>query len=283
MSIDWSARVWHSSRQKGSAKLLLLAIARYVGPDGSTTDLTIQDLTHLLGAKERAVQALLQKLEHAGELRRELGAGPHGRNRYTLLGVPDAPVHSSTPPAQPAATTPHDHNDGPGEQACVPIRKEGRIEGGDAHALDDQGGATLSAPITNPLTLWQSIREAVQSLDAQRLQVLVAEQDAATGGCGAYWVARAILAAVATDATFATNPRALNLVRAILTRWQREGSYGSDTPAYQAKQQTVRQHGTPAASDATVRRVPSQPAIDRPIWRSATTARMIAQADMARP
>ncbi len=122
------------------------------------------------------------------------------------------------------------------------------------------GEPPLPAP---PFALWQTARNALQPLDEAHLCALVAELDGPTNGFGAYWLGRAILAASMTDPGFATNPRALNLVRAILRRWQREGSYGSDTAAYQTRQEHTHAAGpqrpTPKAS-YTDRR-PARPAV----------------------
>lgn len=141
MSTDWSACVWSESCQTGNRKLLLLAIAEAVGDDGSTTDLTITALMQRTGLKERGVQTLLQKLEQVGELRREIGAGPHGRNRYTILlgreqaaPADAAPSHVTAPEQQVAhevqctAPTPPASVNGAGAASCTPL-KERRNEG----------------------------------------------------------------------------------------------------------------------------------------------------------
>ncbi len=255
MDTDWTARVWAHSRQNGSAKLLLLAIAQVADENGSTTALNIPSLVHLVGTKERNIQALLAKLEATGELRREFGVGPHGRNRYTLLHPSinehetvkqlhaDPPVHRAAPGEILIAPYPHPDAPGTGALEDTSLRKERAIDGGERSApampiADDEetpsGEPPLPAP---PFALWQTARNALQPLDEAHLCALVAELDGPTNGFGAYWLGRAILAASMTDPGFATNPRALNLVRAILRRWRREGSYGSDTAAYQTRQE----------------------------------------------
>ncbi len=259
MSTDWSHRIWTQSCQTGSAKLLLLAIADAVGEDGSTTDLTILDLMQRVGAKERSVQALLGKLEQAGELRRDVGVGPHGRNRYTLtLKQPHAnavdvevqqkisPTPSATPPAQVTASPDSIPRNGAGESMCTLV-KEGGIEGARVEARPREAiGVMVLAPPdeqslpADPLTLWRAGRTEVRPLDESHLLNLASELDKATGGYGCYWLGRAILAAHVCDTQFAINPRGLNLLRAIVRRWCREHSYGSDTPAYTQLQKEQR-------------------------------------------
>ncbi len=280
MSMDWASRVWAHSRQVGSAKLLLLAIAQVADQDGSTTVLNIPALSHLVGTKERNIQTLLTKLEAAGELRRQFGVGPNGRTRYILLHPPldeagidqpfkvDAPVHLTAQGVIPTAPPPHSVAPQTGAVEDTPLRKERLIDGGkpSTPALplgDDEdtpcGEPPLPAP---PFVLWQTARSHLQPLDEAHLCALVAEIDGPTNGFGAYWLGRAILAASMTDSGFATNPRALNLVRAILRRWRREGSYGSDTPTYQTRQE--HHHAPPSRPTAqwsdTDRR-PARPAV----------------------
>lgn len=146
MSDDMTARVWAHSRQVGSAKLLLLAIAQVADEAGSTTALNMSALTHLVGTKERNIQTLLTKLEVAGELRREFGVGPHGRTRYTLLHPPidehesGEHVHQASPlqtAAQrviPTAPPPHSVAPKTGALEDTPLRKERATDGGDSSA-----------------------------------------------------------------------------------------------------------------------------------------------------
>ncbi|MDP9310941.1 MAG: hypothetical protein M3R24_08625 [Chloroflexota bacterium] len=115
-----------------------------------------------------------------------------------------------------------------------------------------------------PFVLWQTARSALQPLDEAHLCALVAELDGPTEGFGAYWLGRAILAASMTDEGFATNPRALNLVRAILRRWRREGSYGSDTAAYLTRQEhthAAQPPSRPAPKGSYTDRRPARPAV----------------------
>ncbi len=305
MSSEWTDRVWAHSKQKGSAKLLLLAVAQVADEQGSTTALSMPSLEHLVGTKERNIQLLLTKLEQSNELRREFGVGHYGRTRYILLHPPvtiDAAQHQAAPlqPATPAAhdlapvAQPHaatTQSPAPEPQLvtpdqdvvdCTRLRKEG-VKEGEIPARKSEPAAGTPTPGTppptpdgqpslsdHPLRFWQTVRITIGSADHHQLHLLATEHDNPTGGFGHYWLGRAILAAVATDATFATNPRALNLVRAILRRWQRERSYGSDTKAYQQQAERAPAAARPvAAPSAPV--APSQPT-DRAVWRTATTA-----------
>ncbi len=282
MCTDWTARVWAHSPQIGTAKLLLLAIAQVAEGDGSTVALNMSALAHLVGTKERNIQTLLKKLEGAGELRREFGVGPHGRTRYTLLhpsidehGVGkhmhlDAPVHLAAQGVNPTAPPPHPGAPQTGALEDTSLRKERVIDGGERSApampiADNEETPSGEPPLpAAPFVLWQTARSALQPLDEAHLCALVAELDGPTEGFGAYWLGRAILAASMTDEGFATNPRALNLVRAILRRWRREGSYGSDTAAYLTRQEhthAAQPPSRPAPKGSYTDRRPARPAV----------------------
>ncbi len=123
-----------------------------------------------------------------------------------------------------------------------------------------------------PLTLWHSVRLTTRPMDDIRIQALIADHDTSTDGYGAYWVGRAILAADATDASFATNPKALNLLRAILQRWRREQAYGSDTPAFVQRQQTSTDHSRKAVPSRATLTASGSPSTGRARWRTATAS-----------
>ncbi len=298
MSKTWTDYIWTHSPQSGSAKLLLLAIADLANDNGSTTEATTAMLAKRVGTKERNIQYLLRKLEGAGELRCENRAGSGGYNRYTLLPAeqpaavpctvqPIAPLHVPAPSMQSLAPLPQPTAPVRDAILCTTLRKERRIEGGD-HTREEQNLGTNEAPAPttplpgaepsdtpDPLTLWQRVRAQVHALDAHQLQALIMDHDRTTDGQGAYWVTRAILSAIATNPTFANNDRALNLVRAILARWQREQSYGSDTPGYQQRAKTTllvqSTPPLPGASPSAPRGSPL-PAAERAVWRTATTS-----------
>ncbi len=112
-------------------------------------------------------------------------------------------------------------------------------EGGHPPAAELDRALPLTPPgepslPAQPFDLWQAARAELGRTDRYQLQAFANEHDLPTGSYGCYWLGRAILAAAVYDQDFATNPRALNLVRAILTRWRNQDAYGSDTPTYQA-------------------------------------------------
>ena len=78
-------RVLRHSRQRGSAKLLLVAIADLADDEGRNASPSIAALARIVGSGERHVTDLLQQLKQAGELTWERGGGPTNCNRYTIL------------------------------------------------------------------------------------------------------------------------------------------------------------------------------------------------------
>ncbi len=249
MSTNLMLQVLEHSPQRGSAKLLLLVIACFADAHGTGATPSVATLARLTGTKERNVQYLLRDLERAGELICDYHAGPDGCNRYTVivLSTDDpAPCPTGVQQAAPAVqliASPAQLIAPLGDAAdCTQLmERENDGAGEHAHASTDRGVTQPATPPgerplhADPLHLWLTGRAEVRPLDEAQLQTLAAELDGPTGGYGSYWLGRAILAANACDPGFGTNPRALNLVRAILRRWQHEHSYGSDTRAYQSK------------------------------------------------
>ncbi len=245
MSYACISRVLAHSRQTGTAKLLLIAIAAFAEDDGTGAAPSIATLARLAGTGERNVQLVLRKLEQTGELGCEIGAGPDGCNRYTICVADDAdpaltPVHTGSSIPNLASPTEDESAITHLDESQITQLKEGEKEGGRGTPprIDDQALPTPAGerPLhADPWTLWQTGRAVVDPLDAAHLHALADSLDGPTGGYGAYWLGRAILAASVCDPLFATNPRALNLVRAILRRWMQEHSYGSDTGAYHAR------------------------------------------------
>jgi hypothetical protein len=84
MSWQASTAVLKYSQAKGSARLLLLAMSNYAGPDGSGVYPTIATLCEDTKLSERAVRYLLRQLEDAGELQRDPGVGRGNANRWTI-------------------------------------------------------------------------------------------------------------------------------------------------------------------------------------------------------
>lgn len=98
MSIRVMAKVWEHSQQKGSALLLLLAIADFADDNGKAWP-SVATLAKKIRMGERYVQNLIAQLVQSGELAVEDQAGPYTANLYTvLLGVkPGAGVNHSAP------------------------------------------------------------------------------------------------------------------------------------------------------------------------------------------
>ena len=245
MSYACITRVLAHSRQTGTAKLLLVAIARFADDDGTGATPSIATLARLTGTGERNVQLLIRKLEQVGELRCAIGAGPEGCNRYTICVTPvDDPPITPVSPGSPDLIPDSPTTD---ESAITRFRKDGRNEGGSSAPTPELPPPPAGEPAlpADPLELWQAARGELRRFDLHQLQAFANEHDRPTQGAGRYWLGRAILAAATYDPTFATNPRALNLVRAILTRWRNHAAYGSDTPTYQHAQETQYAHIQP--------------------------------------
>jgi len=82
--------VWSSSAQKGSALLMLLAIADHAHDDGTAAYPSIQTLAAKTRLTPRRVQGILNQLKEAGELIIERRTGPNQVNVYTIPMVPRA-------------------------------------------------------------------------------------------------------------------------------------------------------------------------------------------------
>lgn len=84
MSIKVTSWVWENSKAKGSALLLLLAIADHAHDDGDNAYPSVETLTAKCRQSERNTQRLLRELEKAGEIVIKDQAGPHGCNVYQI-------------------------------------------------------------------------------------------------------------------------------------------------------------------------------------------------------
>lgn len=83
MSIRVMSRVWDHSRHKGSALLLLLAIADNANEAGEAWP-SIDTLAKKVRMTDRNVQMLVQRLVDSGELQVEPGGGKHHTNHYRV-------------------------------------------------------------------------------------------------------------------------------------------------------------------------------------------------------
>jgi hypothetical protein len=100
VSIEAINRVWKTSKQRGSALLLLLAIADYAKDDGSNAWPSLQTLANKTRMSKRNVIKLVQKIEANGELRVRREQGPNGVNFYDIISPL---VNASSPPKKQAS------------------------------------------------------------------------------------------------------------------------------------------------------------------------------------
>lgn len=76
--------VWEHSQHKGSALLLLLAIADHAHDDGRGAYPSVAALARKIRMSERQVQRILQLLEASEEVGIQWGEGPRGTNLITV-------------------------------------------------------------------------------------------------------------------------------------------------------------------------------------------------------
>ena len=81
-------KVWETSPQKGTALLLLLAIADFANDDGMAWP-GIATLSKKVRMSERYVHRMIKELTSAGELKVEYKAGKQGTNRYWVQVDPE--------------------------------------------------------------------------------------------------------------------------------------------------------------------------------------------------
>lgn len=106
MSIKVMASIWENSKQRGTALLMLLAIADNANEYGEAWP-SIDHLAEKCRMKRRNAQLLLKELEESGELliaRQEGANTPHGKTNMFTVVTPGAlsrhGVQSSTPHAK---------------------------------------------------------------------------------------------------------------------------------------------------------------------------------------
>lgn len=96
MSVQAMTYVIESSKQKGSALLLLIMIANYARKDGTGAWPSTQTLADDCRMSKRSVVRLLQEIEASGELTIERNAGPYRANLYTIRGMVEGDNLSSS-------------------------------------------------------------------------------------------------------------------------------------------------------------------------------------------
>lgn len=101
VSVLASSWVWEHSESKGTARLVLLALADHAGSDGGDAYPSVTRLALRCGVSKRTVQEALKVLVSLGELVIDKQAGPHGANRYQIAMTPadSAPVQNLRPAA----------------------------------------------------------------------------------------------------------------------------------------------------------------------------------------
>lgn len=83
MSVQATSYVWEHSQMKGTARLLMLAIANIADTRGFAYP-GIKRLAKDIMMDERTAQRAVHSCEKAGELEVRRGAGPHGTNLYWI-------------------------------------------------------------------------------------------------------------------------------------------------------------------------------------------------------
>lgn len=86
MSLQALTYVWSEAPFEGGALLVLLALADYADEDGSSFP-SIRTLAKKARLSEREVQYTLSTITEGGWVTVDRGAGPHGVNVYTIVGV----------------------------------------------------------------------------------------------------------------------------------------------------------------------------------------------------
>jgi hypothetical protein len=179
--------------------------------------------------------------------------GKEGEKDGKKEGGSTAPTGASFHPLQPDQPPPPDLR--------ALIREELRQALTDLHAdAESSAAARASAPNSaparrnppaappdqppladHPLDLWGDLYPAPRAIDLRQLAALAGEHDQPTGGYGAYWTSKAILAAALVN-----EQPGIRLVKAILDRWRAGACYGSDAPAYERKNGHHADHPLPA-------------------------------------
>src|SRR4028119_461730 len=147
MSLPAIEAVLKHSQSKGSARLLLLLIARHVQGEGTQACPSISSLCHEANLNRTRAVTLIRQLESLGELQVNIGAGPHGVNHYTILLPVEkgsalnssalngaVPNGGTLPPRYPAGKVPRRGDGVPCEREGVP-RGEGTPPARSAQAV----------------------------------------------------------------------------------------------------------------------------------------------------
>lgn len=89
MGVKATSWVWENSKQKGTAKLMLLAIADHADPEGRAFP-GLERLAGMVNVTHRQARRLVELLEESGELVVEHNQGRGRHNRYIIPGVAES-------------------------------------------------------------------------------------------------------------------------------------------------------------------------------------------------
>ena len=159
--------LWESSTLKGSALLLILAIARHANHDGTGAYPSLATLKRLTRLSHSQVCLLLRQLVEEGHLSVRHGGGPGGTNVYTIMRTWDTQANPKIGHAKTAHATARPKI-GPNQE---PKRKTDPVRSPDVRTLDP-----LPAPVVTPAAAnW--LRTMAQDLGPDFAQVLQGAQE----------------------------------------------------------------------------------------------------------
>lgn len=98
MSVEATTAAWARRDMTPTEKIVLLRIADHANPDGGNAWPSINRVSDDTGLSERAVRTALRSLERKGALVSEIGRGPRGTNRYSVVISSPTP-RQEMPPA----------------------------------------------------------------------------------------------------------------------------------------------------------------------------------------
>jgi hypothetical protein len=126
MSLSAVRVVWDRSKSRGTARLVLLAIAEFVNEQrGHIAWPGIATLAKRVRSSERQVQRVIRALEKSGELQVFRNAGPKGTNQYRILiAAKDSPGDEHTVTSDKLGSTTVSFESANGDVAATQSDKE---------------------------------------------------------------------------------------------------------------------------------------------------------------
>ena len=147
MSIHVADWVWHHSIQKGTALLLMLAIADHAHDDGGGAYPSVEALAQKIRMSPRQVKRVVHQLVESGELEVDDNAGPRGCHIYRITMRP-----GSRPPEGDNLSPPSDDSGSEGHPGATTVTQgqdappcHGDM-GGTGRGHPGQGGVTSKTP-----------------------------------------------------------------------------------------------------------------------------------------